>query len=592
MNRLRQLFIVLSISAASTLGGGARAAQVWDELPDDALGAVVVHDLERTDAAVQRLLGALQVPLGRPLTLVKAATGINEGLDPDGDLLVAALPGRGGERRPTLAVWLPVSDYDRFVRSLHGTPREEVTAVTMAGEDLLVARHGEWAVVVDPDVRGRLDQLVGDRRRGGRPVPAAWGDWVGTNDVTIMLFRPGVRRGLSEVLGRRAAGELEPEVTTDETDRPIEDDLFGTPARDIAANPWQAARAALHAGLGEVPEATRWLRQTVAIGVGLQLDDQGNATVAARLAWQAGTRTPDEPGGDAAEPAPLPYDGGAFVVAGAGRVSGEWVAAVSGPYTRLLASDLGVDVREQAAAVEKLRKSLTQAGEGVTSFAVFSRPGKRTDGVYTNSHLVLRVKSAQEFVERAAGVIARWNELAEHAPEAAQLRFQSEPVQIAGRDATQYYVDMADMVGAAGLPEVRQSMERLFGPGGRLRLELVAIDDRTVLVAAATVEQAAEVVELVAKGAPPQWDQEELQPTAGLLGGDPAWRVFLSPRSYVARRNREVQAIVGPAFGPQPMPFPSSPPLAVAGGETADGVWVELIVPADTVTAMGHYVHD
>ncbi len=594
MNRFHKLRIVVLVMALGVLSGIVSAADVWDELPDDALGAVVVRNLGHADASVGRLFGELQVPLGQPLALVKAVTGVEAGLDSHGDMLVAALPGRGIGDRPQLAVWLPVSDYDQFLRSLHGTPRDQITAVTIAGEDLLVARHGDWAMVVDPDARGRLLQALDNRPIGTtatRLVPADWGQWLEANDVTVVLFRVGVRRVLSEVLGDRAArGADQPEVVADDIEQQLEDDLFGSPARGAVSDPGQALRVGLRAALRDMPELSRQLRDATAVGGGLRLDDAGNAVVGVRLAWPADAASERKTPGTAPEPVPVPYDGGAFVVAGGGDVSPAWVAAVSGPYARLLAEDLGIDAQEQAAAVEAFRKSLAQAAAGVRSFAVFSRPGKRTDGVYTNSHLVLRVESAKQFVDRAAHVMARWNELADHATDEAQLKFESEPVQIAGRDGTQYYVDMVDMVGGGGLPEVRQSMERLFGPGGRLRLELVAIDDHTVLVAAATADQAAKVVDLVSRAAPTPWQQDELQPTARLVNGAAAWRVFFSPRGYGTRRQRELEAIVGPAFGPQPRRFPTSPPLGVAGGESAEGIWLELVAPVDTIRACGHYV--
>ena len=42
-------------------------------------------------------------------------------------------------------------------------------------------------------------------------------------------------------------------------------------------------------------------------------------------------------------------------------------------------------------------------------------------------------------------------------------------------------------------------MEKLFGPGGEFRLQFVALDDDTVLLAAATEEQVAEVIAVLGK---------------------------------------------------------------------------------------------
>jgi hypothetical protein len=589
MIRLQTLRIVLSVLSLAILGGAARGTDVWDELPSDALGAVVVRDLSHADVEVGQLLQALQIPLPRPLALVKAATGVDQGLNQQGDLLVAILPGRAGDDHLQLSVWLPLSDYDQLVRSLHGVPRERITAVTIAGEDVLVARHGDWAVVVDPDSRSRLEQVL-DRPLSPTPqraVPAAWSDWLKSNDVTAVVFQSGIGRVLSEVSRDEAAGEgtagaVRPETLNWQAD----DDLFGSSGRNRGASAWQAARTAIHTALSEVPELSRRLLETSAIGCGLRLDADGNAVIGVRLVWPPDVA--EGPAEVAAAAAPLPYDGGEFVVAGAGEVSRAWVVAATGPYARLLTKDLGIDAHKQAAAVEALHKSLVHAVEDVAGFAVLSRPGKTSEGIYTNSHLVVRVGSAKAFLDRAADVIARWNELADHARDEARLKFKSEPVQIAGHSGVQYSVDMVEVVGGGGLAVVRQSMERLFGPGGKLRLQVVPVGDRTVLVAAATEEQAAKVVELVAQDAPAPWNRDELRPTNQLMSADASWRIFISPHGYVRRQQRELDAIVGQVIGGPPVKdFPASPPLGVAGGGASDGIWFEIVAPAKTLEAFG-----
>ena len=49
--------------------------------------------------------------------------------------------------------------------------------MTIAGEDLLVVRQDDWAVVMDPDQRDRLEML-----RDAKPTPPQqvndWSEWV------------------------------------------------------------------------------------------------------------------------------------------------------------------------------------------------------------------------------------------------------------------------------------------------------------------------------------------------------------------------------------------------------------------------------
>ncbi len=124
-----------------------------DEVPHDALGIAVVRNLSQADADAGKVLGALGSRLPGPLAFLKSIAGLDAGLDLRRDLLVVLLPPENDSRQFHLAVWLPVSDYDALVQSLDGDPGRRIAAVTIAGEDLLVVRQGDWAVVMDPDQR-------------------------------------------------------------------------------------------------------------------------------------------------------------------------------------------------------------------------------------------------------------------------------------------------------------------------------------------------------------------------------------------------------------------------------------------------------
>src|SRR5207248_2899063 len=81
-------------------------------------------------------------------------------------------------------------------KSLGANSTEGVVALTVAGEDLLVARRGEWAVVMDPDQRERLTQLAS----GTSTAPALianYKKWIDANDITVVAFESGVRQLVS-----------------------------------------------------------------------------------------------------------------------------------------------------------------------------------------------------------------------------------------------------------------------------------------------------------------------------------------------------------------------------------------------------------
>ena len=193
MQRLRKICCLLLALAAST-PAVAQGADILTEVPNDALGFVLVHNLAAVDAKVGRLATMLQRNLPRPLSFLREVTGIGDGLRADGDFLLVLFP-NDGDGPLQFCVWLPVADYDRFIKSLGATSIEGIAAATIAGEDLLVARRGDWALVMDPDQRDRLAQLAA-ATPAPPPMPA-WKPWINSNDVTVVAFAPGLHQILA-----------------------------------------------------------------------------------------------------------------------------------------------------------------------------------------------------------------------------------------------------------------------------------------------------------------------------------------------------------------------------------------------------------
>src|SRR5215471_15883129 len=97
----------------------AWCADVLQEVPNDVLGFVVVHHLNKIDSKSKWLSLELRNSAFSPLAFLKNVTNIQDGLNPDGDFLVAAYPDpRGDKSRMRFGIWLPVSDYARFAKSI------------------------------------------------------------------------------------------------------------------------------------------------------------------------------------------------------------------------------------------------------------------------------------------------------------------------------------------------------------------------------------------------------------------------------------------------------------------------------------------
>jgi hypothetical protein len=139
---------------------------------------------------------------------------------------------------------------------------------------------------------------------------------------------------------------------------------------------------------------------------------------------------------------------------------------------------------------------------------------------------------------------------------------------------------------------MRQAMERLFGPGGKLTLFLVNVDHQTALLSAATSEQLANMLQRLDRQQPTDWG---IPPFAGvnrLLPQQAQWRAYFSPHGYTKWSARRMDAIVGvPVIGgPLVKEFPATPPIGAAGGVRDGEIWVDFGVPAETIQGAGTYL--
>ncbi|MCG8449355.1 MAG: hypothetical protein MI725_07240, partial [Pirellulales bacterium] len=168
----------------------ASADGVYDYLPEDALGFVTFRNLSEIDTKAQKLTELFEIPLPAPLTFVKLTTGLNEGLHAEGDVLVALLPGATPTSEPEPMVLLPISDYPTFAESIHGDASGEICRVSIAGEDVLVAKDREYALLMNVEHRETLEVLL-----DMEPKPVAdlqpLEPWLAKNDVAVAIMPAG-----------------------------------------------------------------------------------------------------------------------------------------------------------------------------------------------------------------------------------------------------------------------------------------------------------------------------------------------------------------------------------------------------------------
>jgi hypothetical protein len=289
------------------------------------------------------------------------------------------------------------------------------------------------------------------------------------------------------------------------------------------------------------------------------------------------------------------YDGGPFTVYGSGKLPPQLTATLASMYARVIIKELRTQERIQLeeTTVARFLQAVEQAATEITATSVLTRPGEEQDGVYTNSFVAVGVPSVDKFVDLAAEAMRLWNQLQRNAEGGPRLVFDVAELHVGSHRAYQYSLDLAAADGAPAIPEIRQAMEKLFGPGGKLTLLLVKVDDRTALLAAATPEQVAAVLEQLIRKQPMEWNTPPLAAANRLLPDDAQWRAFFSPHGYTSWSARKMDAVVGvPVIGgPLVKQFPTSPPIGATGRIRDGELSIDIAVPRETVHAAGSYLH-
>ena len=181
----------IALFCIALLPAAVNGADVLDHLPDDALGFVRLNDLGTTDARVQNFAQTLRVPIPAPLTFLQIATGLGEGINPDGDALLAFLPAEDPTQAPAPFLLIPVSDYARFVDPVEGDVSGEICRVSISGEDVLVARDGDYAVLMNVEDRERMESLL-PLDNQPKAVLQPIGEWAARNNIVGMIMPAAV----------------------------------------------------------------------------------------------------------------------------------------------------------------------------------------------------------------------------------------------------------------------------------------------------------------------------------------------------------------------------------------------------------------
>ncbi|MCA9236775.1 MAG: hypothetical protein KDA44_14970 [Planctomycetales bacterium] len=580
--------IVLLLSLAAAVGATPRAATaqpvaksaapaVLAHLPDDALGFVLLRDLTDADAKTQQLLDMFDMKAPAPLALLKFATGLGEGLDASGDLLVAFLPAARNQPALIPLVLAPVDDYAEFVAPVGGDETGEICRITIGGEDVLVARDGDFAMLMNVEHRETMELLIGAEPEAVATLEPLE-EWLVGNQVSAVIMPTGAELLL-------AMGEQGLAAQRAETEANLADEEFA----EVLAEARQGLEM-MEMMLGGVRNELR------AFAVGVSLDDAMNLRLSSRMLLTEQSHIASLARIERRENGLLGYADEPFVGVVEGMLPAELAAYATGLYQRMIAAspeDFGLGEMDEA-EWQEFAKTQELFYKGMQGYSMLMLPGDKDDPIVTQLYGVVLTDDSAQLLDNWQKSIEATNSLMARFDTELDFEYGLERRTIAGKPALDVTVDMAQLMKDENVPQMETFVKALFGDDGVFTNHIVAANDHVVISAVASEGRVADLIAAVNQGELGLATSEPVQTTEKLLDPQSPWRALVSPQGCVTWAERVVAKFlenVGAFMTPPDFPeFAATAPVGVSLRVTNGQLAAECVWPSETLAGLAEYV--
>ncbi|MBN1853815.1 MAG: hypothetical protein JW829_13870 [Pirellulales bacterium] len=570
----RDLFCSIFVTIIMVASTMAAADNVLSHIPKDAYGFLVIHNMESTSAKIEKILDQFNVPLSL-LQLFIEKTGLGEGINQKGDLLVALLPGKLEGNEPGPAILLPVTDYADLAKVTGADPAGGISSITLRGEDLLLARWGVYALLMDTNYRTEMESMIASETI----VPEAilpFQEWMDRTDVVAVLLPKGTK--LLVASGKKELAKQREQM----------EEMFEDLDMDKQMN-------SIKQMFLFYDQMIHLLDQEMhALAIGASLDDQGNLRI--------GKRVRLEPGGKVAKLAPvnqqakdplLGMPDGSFLIAAGGPLPKEWKdmmitwsLEIVQSNKELLRMVYGVDeVSDEKIA--KIREIMKTSMSTLQSMAFCFQPGVDDAPIMDGFIEIMQVNDAKTFLVDYQKTMEAWADVLKKGDGEKINRYHLTEEEIAGKPGLKLEMDFAGMVQE---DQFREMITILLGGNNNMVAYLGIVDehhiamcyDKTILEnLIAAIQQSKD--QLI--------DNAMVRKTKALLPNEAPWSGYVSPKGCVDFARRIMEIIMGRFGGAPVIPeYPTTPPIGFSWQLSDRGVEADMVIPAETIDGLSDYV--
>ncbi len=539
----------------------ANASNALRYMPEDALGFVLVNNLESLDAKVSRFTLIFDLPVPAPLTFIKFATGLDEGIRKKGDLLVALLPASEPTSEPQPMVLLPIEDYAKFAASIHGDASGEICRASIAGEDVLVAKFGEYALLMNVEHRETLQFLLSLQQAPVADLKPL-DPWIEKNDVVVALLPEGLDALLK--LGNQAISKQPPQFN----------------GMNVETLQW---------GMDSLAKEVKL------VAVAVSLDDQTNLRISKRVLLKEGGKLfAIAPLLDAKSSPLTGYTDQPFVVAGGGPIPESWSKALSAMTLQMMKSmpkAYGLESIDEEQWT-KLEHAYSSMMKGLRSSSMILLPGEKGDPLFSNLFGVAKTTGADEYLDSFLKATESWNEVMELSTSDLAFRYDVTTKTIADHKACELLVDMAAIARDPNVPAFNWMLEAMFGEDGKLRQLLVVADKHSIVYGMSKEEDLLSVIDRLKEGETGLRDSPLVQTALKLSPTEAPWRVLVSPQGCVLWAKRFAESFLVHLTGqlPEIPDFDACPPIALTANLREGQIETDFVCPVETLKALATYI--
>ncbi len=581
--RLQPPIVALALMAGLVLAARAEAADsparanemaVLKLAPADALGVLVVNHLDVAMQKSEFLLQEMHSPATDMMESLRIKTGVQHGVDEHGAFGLALLPNQKAGEAPLNIAFLPVTDYEKLLADLEvKDAKAEIAEGKFFHLPALIGHKNGYAVIADAEkFKDQAEQALKKILAGGKgidDVAAPVAQWIGEHEVSFVVSSAGIKAGAAGV--RKQLAQLK-------------ETMLKAPQANVAAS-----------GLGFYEELIKGAENEFELmAIGARVDDDGGLRFDNRMLFR-GNGTLAKAGAEAqpvAGPRLTQLPGGPYFIAFEGSIRG----SLSKNFLNISADAVKSMVKQSSGKdlTDEQMKQLNNVFEhswsaaGVTSMVMGTpKPG---ESIYNRVYGTIKVKDAAAFLTAYEKSIQDVNTLYKSFDVPLLKPMAIEKTTFDGKPVLQLTMDLASMMKAVAQTPSRKMMDSMFGPDGKLRFFMAALDETTVGIAYNSVDNLKALDEVRKNPQTSLSADRDLQQTVKLLPEGAQWIAFVSPKGLMDFSMAMVLGAMPQGMLPQLPSFPQTPPVGFAALLNASSIDAHLVIPGAVFRGIGQYV--